>query len=173
MPRFGFAQLASIASSIFVAHGVPKDQADLVGDALARANLAGHDSHGVIRVVEYIHWLERGELLPKAEIRIIKDTEVITVIAGNHGFGQVIGRWAMEIAIGKAKKNGFTFMALNHSGHLGRMGDYPGMATKEGLISLHFINTQIMHRISLLAWCWVHKILCTKVRQILFVGAES
>jgi hypothetical protein len=33
--------------------------------------------------------------------------------------------------------------------------------------------TQIMHQISLLVWCLVHKILCTKVRQILFVGAES
>jgi hypothetical protein len=33
--------------------------------------------------------------------------------------------------------------------------------------------TQIMHRISLLAWRGVHKILCIKVRQIPFVGAES
>ena len=35
------------------------------------------------------------------------------------------------------------------------------------------LETQIMHRISLWAWCEVHKILCTKVRQILFVGTES
>jgi uncharacterized oxidoreductase len=47
----------------------------------------------------------------------------------------------MEIAIEKAKKHGFTIMALNHSGHLGRMGDYPAMAVREGLISLHFVNT--------------------------------
>jgi hydroxycarboxylate dehydrogenase B len=141
MPTLSAAQLTRISSSIFVACGVPKDEADVVGEALAQANLAGHDSHGVIRIPEYVRSLENGDLTRKAEIQIIKDTDVVTLIAGNNGFGQVIGRWAMKIAIEKARKQGFTFMALNHSGHLGRIGDYPALAAKEGFVSLHFINT--------------------------------
>ncbi|MBM3804524.1 MAG: hypothetical protein FJW26_19670 [Acidimicrobiia bacterium] len=35
------------------------------------------------------------------------------------------------------------------------------------------INAPIMHRVGLLAWCLVHKSLCTKVRQILFVSTKS
>ena len=141
MPKLSFTQLRRIAGSIFVACGVPRDQADIVGEALASANLAGHDSHGIIRVARYVEWLEGGELQPKAELKVVRDTDVLTMITGNQGFGQVIGRWAMDIALAKAKKTGFVFMALNHSGHLGRMGDYAAMAVKEGFVSLHFINT--------------------------------
>jgi uncharacterized oxidoreductase len=141
MPRISPSRLTQISSDIFAAYGVCRDEANIVGDALVQANLAGHDSHGVIRVAEYIDWLEKGVLQPKAEIRIEKDTGPITLISGNHGFGQVIGRWAMEHAIKKAKNNGVSLMALNHSGHLGRIGDYPAMAAKAGFVSLHFINT--------------------------------
>ncbi len=141
MPELSFTQLARIAGSIFVAYGVPRDQAGIVGEALARANLAGHDSHGIIRVAQYIEWLDRGDLQPKAELKVVQDTDVLMMITGNYGFGQVLGRWAMDIALAKAKKTGFVFMALNHSGHLGRMGDYPAMAVEEGFVSLHFINT--------------------------------
>jgi hydroxycarboxylate dehydrogenase B len=141
MHKTSVSQLTHIARSIFVSYGVPQDQADIVGAALAQANLAGHDSHGVIRVAEYISWLESGMLQPKAEITVVKDTDIITMIRGNYGFGQVIGRWAMDIAIRKAQNNGFALLGINQSGHLGRMGDYPAMVAKEGLVSLHFINT--------------------------------
>jgi uncharacterized oxidoreductase len=120
---------------------VPEDEAQIVAAALADANLAGHDSHGVIRVSQYIDWLEHGILVPKAEITIMQDTDNLAMITGNYGFGQIIGRWAMEIGIKKAKKCGFAIVGLKHSGHLGRMGDYPAMAVKEELLSLHFINT--------------------------------
>jgi hydroxycarboxylate dehydrogenase B len=141
MPIMRPSRLTQISSDIFDAYGVPRGEADIVAEALVQANLAGHDSHGVIRVAEYIDWLEKGVLQPKAEITVEKDCGPITLISGNHGFGQVIGRWAMEIAIEKAKSDGLALMALNHSGHLGRMGDYPAMAAKAGFVSLHFINT--------------------------------
>jgi len=141
MPVFNVEELAGYAKSIFVGYGVPEDEAQIVAAALADANLAGHDSHGVIRVSQYIDWLEHGILVPKAEITIMQDTDNLAMITGNYGFGQIIGRWAMEIGIKKAKKCGFAIVGLKHSGHLGRMGDYPAMAVKEELLSLHFINT--------------------------------
>jgi hydroxycarboxylate dehydrogenase B len=141
VPKTNVSHLTRLATSIFVAYGVPDDQAQIVGEALAQANLAGHDSHGIIRVPEYIDWLKCGVLQPRAEITIVKDTDILTMVRGNHGFGQVIGRWAMDIAIRKARERGVALLGINHSGHLGRMGDYPAMAVREGLISLHFTNT--------------------------------
>jgi hydroxycarboxylate dehydrogenase B len=141
VPRFHYEQLAEIGVTIFAAYGVPEDQARIVSEALARANLVGHDSHGVIRIAQYIEWLERGDLCPDAEIRVVKDAGPLLAVEGNHGFGQVIGRWAMELAIAKAREHGFALMALSHCGHLGRIGDYPGMAVSAGFLSLHFVNT--------------------------------
>lgn len=114
---------------------------NIIDEATAQANLAGHDSHGVIRVPEYIDWLERGFLQAKAEITNVKDGDFMCLITGNDGFGQVIGRWTMDIVIKKAKRNGFALMGLNRSGHLGRICDYPAMAVEQGLMSLHFVNT--------------------------------
>jgi hydroxycarboxylate dehydrogenase B len=135
------SELARISSSIFSAYGVPEKQADIVGKSLAKANLLGHDSHGVIRIPQYITWLETGDVQPEAKIDIVKDIGSVVLIRGNFGFGQVIGRWAMEIAIARAKETGFVLMGLNRSGHLGRIGEYPEMAVEEGLLSLHFVNT--------------------------------
>jgi hydroxycarboxylate dehydrogenase B len=141
MPICDVDQLVRCTSAIFAAYGVPEDHAHIVAKALADANLAGHDSHGVIRAAEYIAWLEQGILVPEAKISVVQETDNLAMITGNHGFGQVIGRWAMDIGIEKAKKSGFAIIGLNHSGHLGRMGDYPAMAVSAGLLSLHFINT--------------------------------
>jgi uncharacterized oxidoreductase len=59
---------------------------------------------------------------------------------GHNGFGQVVGREAMTAAITRAKKNGACVLAFRHSAHLGRIGDWAGMAADAGLASFHFVN---------------------------------
>jgi len=57
---------------------------------------------------------------------------------------------------------------------LALLDDKPGVLAKNvGMPDPVTYRTQIMHRISLLVWCLVHKIVCTKTGQILLVGAES
>ncbi len=141
MPLFSAEQLTGITSAIFRARGVPDDQAELIGVALVRANLMGHDSHGVIRIPDYNKWLDQGDVEPVAELRVLKDAGPLLLLSGNFGFGQVLGVWAMEKAIARAREHGFCLMGLNQSGHLGRIGDWPGMAVAAGLISIHFVNT--------------------------------
>ena len=46
--------LESLAAGIFVAAGTPQDLADHVARHLVKANLSGHDSHGVIRIPSYV-----------------------------------------------------------------------------------------------------------------------
>jgi uncharacterized oxidoreductase len=139
--RFTAQRLAETAASIFAAYGVPEDQAAIVGRSLAKANLVGHDSHGVIRVKEYIEYLDRHDVEPRAELTVTKDAGPILQLSGNFGFGQVLGAWAMERGIAKAQEHGFCLLGLNQSGHLGRIGEWPEMAVAAGLISIHFVNT--------------------------------
>ncbi len=113
----------------------------MVGRSLARANLLGHDSHGVIRVKEYVAYLDRHDVETRAEITVNKEAGPILQLSGNFGFGQVLGAWAMEKGIAKAKEHGFCLLGLNQSGHLGRIGEWPEMAVAAGLVSVHFVNT--------------------------------
>ena len=44
--------------------------ADVVAKLLADANAVGHDSHGVIRIPQYISTIEKGEIVPHAEVEV-------------------------------------------------------------------------------------------------------
>ena len=59
-------ELRSAASRIFVAMGAPEDIAEHVATSLVESNLAGHDSHGVIRIPTYVARASRGLCRPAA-----------------------------------------------------------------------------------------------------------
>lgn len=141
VPVFTLPQLSDVGARVFAYYGVPEDQATIVGRLLARANLVGHDSHGVIRIPEYAGFLEKGDVEKVASLDVVRDSGPLLLLRGNFGFGQVLGTWAMEKAIAKAREHGFCVMGLNQAAHLGRIGDWPTMAVNAGLISVHFVNT--------------------------------
>jgi uncharacterized oxidoreductase len=59
---------------------------------------------------------------------------------GQAGFGQVIGREAMEMGIERARAHGVCAVALGNAHHLGRIGAWAEQAVAAGLVSIHFVN---------------------------------
>ena len=51
------------------------------------ANLAGHDSHGVIAIPTYIDRITAGHIVPGAKWTIVQELPTTTVIDGHWGFG--------------------------------------------------------------------------------------
>ena len=103
--------------------------------------MVGHDSHGVIRVPSYIDWLRAGKVIANQTPTVAFENDVIAVLDGRFGFGQVMGEFAMKLGIEKARRQGLSVVALRNSGHLGRIGDWAEMAAGAGMVSLHFVNT--------------------------------
>src|SRR5205814_9204945 len=62
--------LPIFAADIFAARDVPRDDAEWIATLLVRANLRGHDSHGVIRVPQYCAALKSGHLNPAPKIQL-------------------------------------------------------------------------------------------------------
>ena len=118
-----------------------RSEAGRIAEHLVEANLAGHDSHGVIRISSYIQWLKAGKVLANRTLHVVFENEVIAVVDGQFGFGQTIGEQAMQLGIEKSARHGVAVIALRNSGHLGRIGDWPAMAAQAGKLSLHFVNT--------------------------------
>ena len=141
MPRFKAETLERISEKIFIAYGVPVERAKLVSKFLVKANLCGHDSHGVIRVIQYIKAIEEGDLKPDAEIDIIRETDTSALLRGNKGFGQVVAKEAMELAIEKARKKTVGVVCAFDLYHIGRLADYTILAAKNDMIGIAMVNS--------------------------------
>lgn len=134
-------RLRAFVTSIFHGAGCQPDEAARIATCLVGANLAGHDSHGVIRVATYVTWLRDGRVRAGQNLQVAFENDVIAVVDGQFGFGQTIGAQAMDLGIAKASKQGVAVIALRNSGHLGRIGDWPLQVAAAGKLSLHFVNT--------------------------------
>lgn len=133
--------LRNLTSHIFVAAGCDDGEANCIARHLVDANLCGHDSHGVIRIMQYIDYLQNNLVRAGQKLDIVFESSTAIVGDGNLGFGQVIGEQAMDMVARKAKKFGMALSAIRNSSHAGRLGDWAEQLGREGLISLHFLNT--------------------------------
>lgn len=140
MPVIKPETLSDLVCRIFQAAGAPEDNAWLVANSLVASNLAGHDSHGVIRVRQYLDSITAGDMDPVAEPVISHETAVITMVDGRWGFGQVAAHFAMRVTIEKARAQGLAATGLFNCTHVGRLGEWVEMAANEGLIGLAFCN---------------------------------
>ena len=64
MPTFTEQQIIDAAAQVLEAAGTPAENARLVAELLAEANATGHDSHGVIRIPQYLDSVDKGDVAP-------------------------------------------------------------------------------------------------------------
>jgi uncharacterized oxidoreductase len=142
MPTLDAVRLERLTRDIFTARGVPDEDAAWIAAMLVRANLRGHDSHGVIRVPQYVAALKAGTLNPKPQLRLVVDTPTIAILDGDGGFGQVVARRGIALAIERARVQGLAAVALRGANHVGRLADYAELAAREGLVGLLWVNAR-------------------------------
>jgi LDH2 family malate/lactate/ureidoglycolate dehydrogenase len=130
------APLEELARAIFVAAGTPDDLAAHVARHLVKANLSGHDSHGVIRIPRYVQSIEQGTLDAKARPEVVKDWPGVAVVDAKRGFGQVAASFALDVAIQKASQVGIGAASIRHCNHIGRLGDYSEAAAERGYVAM-------------------------------------
>lgn len=139
--RIQATRLEDFTRTIFARAGCAEQEASRLGRYLVGANLVGHDSHGVIRVKPYIDFVKRGLVVPNRAPRIVFETPGLLVVDGEYGFGQSIAELAFALAFERARSLPLLALALRNTGHVGRVGDWPTLAARAGLVSLHFVNT--------------------------------
>jgi uncharacterized oxidoreductase len=140
MPNFSKEQLQKITTNIFEAGGVPSNEAVIIAELLVASNLAGHDSHGVIRIPQYIGLIASGLIQPGAPMETERETLSHALINGNWGFGHVIAREAMSLAIEKAKLSTVSAISIYNCNHIGRIGSYSMMAADANMVGITMVN---------------------------------
>src|SRR5215472_2265030 len=136
MPKIQAERLGEIGRALFIAAGTPPAEAEIVMRHVVAANLAGHDSHGVIQVPTYIERIKVGHIVPGAPWKIVQESPTTTVVDGHWGFGYVVNERAMKLTIDKARSANVAAATVFRQGHIGRLSSYTQMAAAAGMIGL-------------------------------------
>jgi len=139
--RVDFEKLRQFCTNIFIKVGLSKKHAFTIADSLVFANLRGIDSHGVMRLPFYIKRLEKGGSKVKPHIKVLKEKQALALVEGDSGMGQVIGTYAAELAIKKAKEAGVCFVGVRGSAHFGAASYYSVKIAQENMIGFSTSNT--------------------------------
>ncbi|HEX4835226.1 MAG TPA: Ldh family oxidoreductase [bacterium] len=133
--RFRVQDLQELAVRIFRAVETPADTAQIVASALVDANLAGHDSHGVIRIPDYVERIRRGDVRPMARPRVLAHRAATALVSGEWGFGQLAGLAAIDEAVTRVREYGVAAVGVVRCNHLGRVGSYVERAAAAGCVA--------------------------------------
>ncbi len=120
--------------------GCSNEHAEIISTVLLRAELRGIDTHGLIRIPEYVSLWEKGRLNSKPEIVMVHSTPSTALVDGDNGIGMVVGHSAMKMAIAKAKDVGTGWVAVRNSNHYGIAGHYAMMALEDDMIGISMTN---------------------------------
>ncbi len=129
-------QLTKIGYEIFLRVGAPEATARRVSTALVDANLTGHDSHGVFRIMEYLERIENKEINPAGTPGVLGENGGMALVDGNWGFGQVSAEYATKLAIEKSREHKIAGVGVVRCSHIGRLGEYSTLAARSGVIAL-------------------------------------
>ena len=146
------ARLRRLGTAILDASGSPRERSAWVVETLLRSNLAGHDSHGIMRLLQYAAHLSEGHIQPKADIVTLRETTCTAVLDARRTWGQVAARDAMERAIDGAVRHGISVVALVNCPHIGRLGEYVLMAAERDMIGMAFVNSQTSGKGNVVPW---------------------
>ncbi|MBE82643.1 MAG: hypothetical protein CME21_08755 [Gemmatimonadetes bacterium] len=140
MPVFKIEKLEADCTKVFSGAGLGAEEAKLIAHSLVLANVMGHDSHGVIRVVQYCNALSEGRVKPGQHISVKKEADASAVVDGGWGFGQTICHASMDLAIEKARARSVAVVEIFNCSHIGRLGEYVEAAAEQGILGICMCN---------------------------------
>lgn len=140
MPTFSSRKLTTFADALFQAASVPADEAGRVAGSLVDANLCGHDSHGLIRIPQYLEAIGDGRLKPRAAFTVVKETAAVLIVDGGRGLGQVQAHRLLDRLVPRAQALGLAAGTLKNCGHIGRLGEFAEAAAKSRMAFIGTVN---------------------------------
>lgn len=142
MPTKSHVELSELGTQMMRAAGATKMVADRVTGHLVEANLVGVDSHGMLRLPDYISWLTAGKAAPENRVEILSDNGASCWADAHLTYGAVAGMDASLRAAEKAKRYGVGLVSVKNSTHTGRLGEYVECLAQDGLIGFFCCNAQ-------------------------------
>lgn len=137
--RVAWDALRRFSQEVFARVGFAPEGAEAQADVLVWANLRGVDSHGVLRIPWYVELVDKGQMKPRPDIQIQKETPAVLLIDADFAPGPVVTVLAMRRVMEKARQVGIGWALIRNTMHQGAMGYYALMAAQEGMAGIAFV----------------------------------
>jgi uncharacterized oxidoreductase len=141
MRIFSATALFEHARSLFIAARVSRADAELVSRSLVEANRCGHDSHGILRVPQYIGFIRDGRLKLDVPLQVMHETPAALAVDAQWGLGQVQSYRVLDLLIPRATALGVAMGTMKKCGHIGRLGEYAEFLASRGLACFATVNS--------------------------------
>ena len=120
--RIGKEQLTAFVADLFTAAGVPSSLAKQWAIPLTWAEARGIESHGVLRVGQYLGMLERNEINRNPDIHIARRAGATALLEADLAPGPVAMSIAMREAIDLAATHQVGWCVARNVAHAGALG---------------------------------------------------
>ncbi len=137
--------------ALFTAAGAGEHQALATVGALITSSLMGHDSHGVIRIPEYLGYVADGSVVPDAPLTVVRTGAATAAVNCGRGFGAVGAERAIREGIQISREERAACVITRDCNHVGRLGAWVQLAADQGMIALATCNSPI-HGHFVLPW---------------------
>jgi LDH2 family malate/lactate/ureidoglycolate dehydrogenase len=135
--RVPFEGLRRTVADLFVACGVPEEDAHTGAEVLATTDLRGVETHGVSNMLRnYVDWFQKGFLKPDPDTKLLQESPGTATFDGDRGLGVLQGTKAMQLAIDKAREVGVGVVTMRNSGHLGAVGHFATQAARQDMVGI-------------------------------------
>lgn len=141
MAKYTAQELKKFTAALLTAAGSDHAEALVVADNLINANLRGIDSHGLVRIGDYIERIKNGVIISPGTTTVLRSMPATALLDGGNGWGAVVGRQAMDMAIEKAQTHGVGVVTVVNSNHFGYAGYYGEMALAKDMIAIVMTNS--------------------------------
>jgi hydroxycarboxylate dehydrogenase B len=132
-------EAVGFATRVLERLGSPPDVAAAVAAWLIASDLAGHPSHGIVRLNDYARRISRGTLDPAGRAVVVPvpgrtaDGPVVLVDAGR-GYGHPAAALLTDELVARARVHGVAVGGVVNVSHTGRLGEWSEQAARADVI---------------------------------------
>lgn len=127
-------RLLDFVTTCFARAGSVPEQAACIARLLVNSDLRGVRSHGTASAHGYALAMERGDLNPAPDVRVVHQTPAAAVVDGDGAAGYWPVAQAAELAVAKARETSVGIGLVRHIGHYGSAGHYSRICQEAGCV---------------------------------------
>ncbi len=133
-------ELRELSQRLLESAGVPSAEAAVVTDELVTTSMMGLDSHGIIRLAQYIRQLREGMIKPGRPPRIVRESPTTLVVDAQWNFGMVAARFMTDAVAERTQTRQLACAVSLHAHHVGRLGSFVERLARNGLFGIAAAN---------------------------------
>jgi LDH2 family malate/lactate/ureidoglycolate dehydrogenase len=140
MRRFSWKRLVRFGFELLRAKGVPEENARYLAEVAVESEAMGIETHGVAAFPYFDAQID-GELNPRAEPSVVRETQATVLVDGQGGFGQLTMRLARRKAMEKARSQGVAVAGVRNCFWLAALGVHLLPIARRGFLSMLWAQT--------------------------------